>query len=86
MLFIHHARPTIITLPDVLDLTRAPLPLETVDEELFPDFSVLGSFNFSAPSASLFLTRDANFHFVQLKTLFLAHPGRIFQSYEILLH
>ena len=44
---------------EVLDLTTPALPLVNMEEEeLFPDFSVLGSFNFSAPSASLILKRD----------------------------
>ena len=44
---------------EVLDLTAPALPLVNIaEEELFPDFSVLGSFNFSAPSASLILKRD----------------------------
>ena len=43
---------------EVLDLTTPALPLVNIaEEELFPDFSVLGSFNFSAPSASLILKR-----------------------------
>ena len=44
---------------EVLDLTTLALPLVNIaEEEFFPDFSVLGSFNFSAPSASLLLRRD----------------------------
>ena len=46
-----------LTLPadEVLDLTTLLLPGTVEEEELFPDFSVFGSFNFSTPSASLFL-------------------------------
>jgi len=59
-----------LTLPedDVLDLTTLLLPGTVEEEELFPDFSVLGSFNFSTPSASLFLKpaspRDPTRNFV----------------------
>jgi len=48
---------------EVLDLTTPALLLVNIaEEELFPDFSVLGSFNFSAPSASLLFV-----HFIQFQ-------------------
>merc|ERR1719187_3241549 len=48
---------------EVLDLTTPALPLVNIaEEELLPDFSVLGSFNFSAPSASLIFV-----HFIQFQ-------------------
>ena len=53
---------TLTLLDVVLDLTTLPLPGTDEEEELFPDFSVLGSFNLSTPSASLFLTRDLQCH------------------------
>ena len=60
-----NATKSTLTLPAdvVLDLTTLLLAGTVEEEELFPDFSVLGSFDFSAPSASLFLTRDLQCHF-----------------------
>ena len=62
-----------LTLPedDVLDLTTLLLPGTVEEEELFPDFSVLGSFNFSTPSASLFLQG----HFLKYTFIKFSYSG-----------
>ena len=73
----------------MLDLTTLPLPPGRVEEEeLFPDFSALGSFNFSAPSASLPLTRDIQGHHDKLtqgKNLQMGAEIQDFQQSFVLL-